>query len=103
MHVGNDDYDITLNDGAKEKNRPLKGHSVGLAHLGFVVDDLEGVISRLQENQYEIDVNLASHAYRKNVYFLDPEGFQFEFVQYFSELSHEKNTYESSQNIQVNP
>jgi catechol-2,3-dioxygenase len=102
LHVGNDDYYITLNDGAQEKNRFLKGHSAGLAHLGFVVDDIEEVIKRLQESDYSIDVNLADHAFRKNVYFVDPEGFQFEFVQYFSEFSHEKNTYESSENIQLN-
>ncbi len=101
LHVGDDDYYLTLNDGAHEENRLLKGDAAGLAHLGFVVDDLDEVISRLQNNGYEIDVDLAKHAFRKNVYFVDPEGFQFEFVQYFSEVAHERNTYESSQNIQV--
>ena len=102
LHVGSDDYYITLNDGANEENRFLKGHSAGLAHLGFVVNDLEQLIERLQKKGYKIDVSLAEHAVRKNIYFVDPEGFQFEFVQYFSEFAHEKNTYESSQNVQVN-
>jgi len=101
LHVGNEDYYITLNDGADKNNRFLKGHSAGLAHLGFVVDDLEPLIERLEKNGYQIDVSLAEHAFRKNIYFIDPEGFQFEFVQYFSEHAHERNTYESSQNIQI--
>ncbi len=93
LHVGSDDYYLTLNDGAQEKNRLLKGDAAGLAHLGFVVDDLDDVVSRLEKNGYKIDVSLAEHAFRKNIYFVDPEGFQFEFVQYFSEKTHERNSY----------
>lgn len=96
LHVGSDDYYLTLNNGAQENNRLLKGDAAGLAHLGFVVDDLDGVISRLKKNGYKIDVNLAEHGFRKNIYFVDPEGFQFEFVQYFSEKHHERNSYDLS-------
>jgi len=34
LHVGTNDYYITLNEGNEDSNRDLKGHSPGLAHTG---------------------------------------------------------------------
>ena len=48
LHVGDDDYYLTLNDDGEGANRDLTGHTSGLAHLAFVVDDLNGVIERLE-------------------------------------------------------
>ena len=93
LHVGNDDYYLTLNDGGEGGNRDLSGHNVGLAHLGFVVNDIDEITTRLQKKGYQVDVEGPGHPYRKNVYFVDPAGFQFEFIQYFSDQSNEKNLY----------
>lgn len=93
VHVGSDDYYLTLNDGAKGNNRDLSGMSPGLAHIGFVVEDLESVISRLTDKGYAIDVLGRDHPFRKTAYFVDPAGFQFEFMQYTSEKAQEKNLY----------
>ena len=95
LHVGDDDYYITLNDDGEGENRDLTGHRPGLAHLGFVVDDVDAVIARLEANGYEIDIDDANHPFRKNVYFLDPAGFQFEFVQYFSDEPNDRNQYKA--------
>ncbi|MEE9176499.1 MAG: VOC family protein, partial [Thermodesulfobacteriota bacterium] len=35
----------------------------------------------------------ANHPFRKTIYFIDPEGYQFEFIQYLSEIPSEKNMY----------
>ncbi len=94
LHVGDDDYYLTLNDNGTGGNRDLKGHSTGLAHLGFVVDDVAAVISRLQNAGYEIDISVPDHPHRKTVYFLDPAGFQFEFMQYLSTDPKERNLYD---------
>ncbi|WP_282608823.1 VOC family protein [Pelagibius sp. Alg239-R121] len=94
LHVGSDDTYLTLNDDGEGPNRDLTGHRPGLAHLGFVVDDLDGVVSRLEAKGYEIDIKGADHPFRKNVYFLDPAGFQFEFVEYISSKAEERNLYD---------
>lgn len=101
LHVGDDDYYVTLNDDGEGTNRDLTGHSPGLAHLGFVVDDLDTVIERLEAGGYQIDVEGADHPFRKNVYFLDPAGFQFEFVQYLSEDPKERNSYIPTTTVSV--
>ena len=101
LHVGDDDYFVTLNDDGEGENRDLTDHQPGLAHLGFVVDDLDGVIERLEAKGFQIDIEGPEHAFRKNVYFLDPAGFQFEFVQYLSDNPNERNRYDSSATMKV--
>ena len=101
LHVGDDDYYITLNDDGEGVNRDLTGHNPGLAHLGFVVDDLDGVVDRLEAKGYRIDIEGAGHPLRKNVYFLDPAGFQFEFVQYLSDDPKQRNRYDSTPKVTV--
>lgn len=93
VHVGTDETYLTLNDDGDGENRDLSGHTPGLAHLGFVVEDLDAVVSRLQAKGYVIDIEGAEHPFRKNVYFLDPAGFQFEFVEYLSDKPSERNLY----------
>lgn len=93
LHVGTDEYYITLNQGTSDNNRDLKSHIPGLAHIGFCVDDMESISSRLQKKGYEIATIGADHPYRKTIYFIDPSGFEFEFIQYLSDVSAEKNMY----------
>lgn len=93
LHVGTDENYISLNDCGEEENRDLAGHSVGLAHIGFVVDDTSSLAERLQAKGYKVSVVGADHPYRKTLYFVDPAGFQFEFIQYLSEKPEEKNMY----------
>ena len=95
LHVGDDDYYVTLNDDGEGENRDLTGHRPGLAHLGFVVDDLGGIVERLQAKGHRIDIEGPEHPYRKNIYFLDPAGFQFEFVEYLSDDVGERNRYDA--------
>ena len=93
LHVGTDDYYLTLNEGGKGHNRDLKGHAPGLAHIGFCVDDVDGISARLQSNGYEIATIGADHPYRRTIYFIDPAGFEFEFIQYLSQAPEERNMY----------
>ena len=93
LHVGTNDTYITLNEGSDGSNRDLTGHSPGLAHIGFSVDDVDDISHRLQAEGYEIATIGADHPYRKTIYFIDPAGFEFEFIQYLSEKPEEKNMY----------
>lgn len=93
-HFGTESSYVTFNDAFGGENRDLAGHSPGLAHLGFVVQDVDAVIGRLQAKGFAIDISGVEHPFRKTVYFLDPSGFQFEFIQYLSNDPAEFNSYE---------
>jgi catechol 2,3-dioxygenase-like lactoylglutathione lyase family enzyme len=93
LHVGDDDYYLTLNDGAQGAARDHNGTTPGLAHLGFVVEDLEALMTRLNAKGYNIDIIGRDHPHRKSVYYIDPNGFQFEFMEYLSEEPKLKNQY----------
>lgn len=93
VHVGDDEYYMTLNDSAEGDIREIGGIQPGLAHLGFVVDDLEALVERLWQQGYAIDILGMQHPYRKTVYYTDPAGFQFEFLEYCSDQPEQRNQY----------
>jgi len=105
LHFGNEDYYITINEGNQDINRDLSGHSPGLAHIGFCVDNVNHITTRLQNKGHEISIMGADHPYRKSVYFVDPSGFEFEFIQYYSDLADQRNMYdgEKSQIQRMSP
>ncbi len=93
VHFGDDYQYLALNDNGVGENRDLKGHQVGLAHFAFVTNDIKGVIARLQEAGFEISLDGAEDKYRKNVYFIDPNGYEVEFVEYISDIPSDRNRY----------
>ncbi|GIU20803.1 MULTISPECIES: VOC family protein [unclassified Shewanella] len=93
LHIGDDDYYLTLNGGAVGEIRDAKGIEPGVAHIGFVVDDLQAVIDRLSAKGFSLDIKGRLHPFRQTVYYMDPAGLQFEFLQYASDKPDEKNMY----------
>ncbi|MEH6442621.1 MAG: VOC family protein [Oceanospirillaceae bacterium] len=93
VHLGDDDYYVTLNDNAYGENRDIQSMKPGLAHIGFVVDDLDKLIERLAKKGYKVSIFGQAHPYRKTAYYTDPAGFQFEFIEYFSDVPEQKNLY----------
>jgi catechol 2,3-dioxygenase-like lactoylglutathione lyase family enzyme len=93
LHVGTDQQYITLNSSDETQNRDLKGNSPGLAHIGFSVEDVDGITRRLQAKGYVIGTIGAEHPFRKTIYFIDPAGFEFEFIEYFSNDASKRNMY----------
>ncbi len=93
VHFGDDYQYLAFNDNGVGENRDLKGHQVGLAHFAFATNDIKGVITRLQEAGFEIAVDGAEDKYRENVYFIDPNGYEVEFVEYISDIPSERNRY----------
>lgn len=94
VHFGDDYQYIAFNDNGVDKNRDLSGHQVGLAHFAYVTSDLTGVIERLAQAGFSVDKEGAKDEYRSNVYFIDPSGYEVEFVQYHSDLPEHRNRYE---------
>lgn len=91
LHFGDDYQYLTFNDNGVGDNRDLAGHQTGLAHFAFVTANLDALLARLQEAGFGPSKDGADEPYRRNVYFIDPNGFELEFVQYLSDLPAERN------------
>lgn len=94
VHFGDDDQYLTFNDDGSGENRSLTGHQPGLAHFAYVTDNLQAVVDRLDAAGFGIAKSGADNRYRKNVYFVDPDGFEVEFVEYLSDVPEERNSDE---------
>ncbi len=98
LHIGNDDTYIALNESTvepMEKWQPYTGKP-GVNHLGFEVDDVEALRKRLVAAGFPDTTYPNNHPHRKRVYFNDAEGNDWEFVQYLSDVTAERNDYELS-------
>ena len=94
-HVGTDETYVCLNaDNAPPGGRERGHRGYGVHHLGFVVDDAEAVYRRLADAGYEEGFQPGEHPHRRRVYFLDSDGNEYEFVEYYSDDPAERNSYE---------
>ncbi len=91
LHFGDDYQYITFNDNGVGDNRDLEGHQTGLAHFGFVTGNIDAMVSRLADAGFTAAKDGADEPYRKNVYFVDPNGFEVEFVEYLSDIPQQRN------------
>ncbi len=91
LHLGDDYQYLTFNDNGEGNNRDLAGHQSGLAHFAFVTGNIDAVIERLAAAGFPVDKDGADEPYRKNAYFIDPAGFEVEFVQYLSDIPEQRN------------
>ncbi len=93
LHFGDDYQYLAFSDHGVGENRDINGHTVGLAHFAFVTSDIAGVIERLAKAGFAIAHEGAEDEYRKNVYFVDPSGYEVEFVEYLSDVPALRNRY----------
>ena len=91
LHFGDDYQYIALSDHGEGNNRDLDGHQVGLAHFAYVTNNLDSLILRLEKAGYQIAKLGGNDEFRKNIYFIDPAGFEVEFVEYLSDNPKERN------------
>lgn len=92
LHIGTESTYLALSP-ADSKKRSAAPDGVGLNHLGFVVEDAEAVKTRLLAAGYREGYQAPDHPNRRRVYFLDADGSEYEFVQYFSDNPRERNDY----------
>lgn len=97
VHFGDDYQYLTFNDNGEGENRDLTGNQVGLAHFGFTTDNIDAVRARLVGAGFDVASEGSADPHRRNVYFIDPDGFEIEFVQYFSDLPGERNLSRSGE------
>lgn len=96
VHVGTNDTYIVLNQAKADSARhwiPYSGEP-GVNHLAYEVDDVESLRLRLKAAGYRDSTVPNAHPHRKRVYFYDPDGSDWEFVQYFSQDPAKRNDYE---------
>lgn len=91
LHFGDDYQYLTFNDHGEGSNRDLQGHQVGLAHFAFVTSNLDDVVERITAAGFSVAKEGADEPWRKNIYFIDPAGFEVEFVQYLTDVPELRN------------
>ena len=96
VHIGTSETHIALGQAKTHSGRhwvPYTGEP-GVNHLAYEVDDVESLHMRLKAAGYRESTVPNAHPHRKRVYFYDPEGHDWEFVQYFPHDADERNDYE---------
>lgn len=91
LHFGDDYHYIALSDHGEEQNRNLSGFQVGLAHFAFVTNNLNALVKRLAQAGFSPNSGPTLGEFRNNVYYIDNDGFEIEFVEYLSDLPSERN------------
>ena len=95
VHIGNHKTYIALNN-SKQKDlsdwTPYSGKP-GVNHLGYVIDSVKEARIRLRAAGYIESTVENNHPFRKRLYFYDPEGRDWEFIEYLSENLEERNDY----------
>ena len=95
VHLGTDDSYIALTKSTVEPEKrwtPYAGVP-GVNHLAYEVDDVEALRERLQSAGYRNSTPPNNHPYRKRVYFYDPDGNDWEFVQYLTNDPAKRHDY----------
>ena len=95
VHIGTHETYIALNQAYAEPEKrwaPYRGLP-GVNHLGYEVGDVEALCKRMKSAGYRESTPLNAHPHRKRVYFYDPEGNDWEFVQYLSQDPAERHDY----------
>ena len=96
LHFGDDYQFLTFNDNGVGKNRNLESNNMGLAHFAFVTNNLDTLVQRLAEAGFTVDKIGQTTKFRKNAYYIDPNGYEVEFVEYLSDIPAERNLYEGA-------
>jgi len=96
LHVGTDETYLALQEATEPAAEPWVpyGAKPGLNHLGYEVDDVEALRDRMLAADYRESTVPNEHPHRRRVYFYDPEGNDWEFVQYTSDDPSKRNDYE---------
>ena len=95
-HVGNDDFYVAL-QGPHPGSEPLDFRptytNYGVNHAGFVVNDLDAVVRRLEHAGYKRGMDTEGHPHRKRAYYFDSAGFEWEVLEYLSDDPDKRNSY----------
>ena len=95
LHIGTENTYVALESvSSKDEGSRRPYRDVGINHLGFVVEDVDAVSKRLESAGYKKSIRVEPHRFRKRAYCFDKSGIEYEFIEYLSESSDERNQYE---------
>ena len=94
VHLGTDTTYISINQMPDPAGAKFLRHRPGYNHVGFVVEDADTLRERMLAAGYQEGFVPKPHLYRKRVYFIDNDGIEYEFVQYYSDDFAERNDYD---------
>ena len=95
MHIGTEETYIALEQSTIEPAKRWQPYAgvPGVNHLAYVVDDVEAVRERLKSAGYQDSTPVNNHPYRKRIYFFDPDGNDWEFIQYLTDDPAKRHDY----------
>jgi len=96
LHIGTGDSYLALTQAEDDGSGARVPYAAkpGLNHLGYEVDDVAALRTRLADAGYRESTFPNAHPHRRRIYFYDSEGNDWEFVQYFSDDESLRNDYE---------
>ncbi len=95
VHVGTDEIYFALEESAEtaKNQRSPYAETPGMNHIAFEVDNVDVIKERLEKAGFRDSTVDNNHPYRKRIYFFDPEGNDWEFIEYYSDDPKQKNDY----------
>lgn len=96
LHIGTDDTYLALVEASEEPTEPWVPYSgrPGMNHLGYEVDDAFALRDRMRAAGYRESTVPNRHPHRRRIYFHDPDGNDWEFVQYLCDDPALRNDYD---------
>jgi catechol 2,3-dioxygenase-like lactoylglutathione lyase family enzyme len=91
-HFADESTYLAFSDRADSEARDLAGRQAGLAHFAFEISSIKALTTRLEEAGFSAHQKGTDNPFRHNIYFIDPDGLEVEFVEYFSDLNSERNS-----------
>ncbi len=97
LHVGLDETYLALNQVTEDPGEQGKpdGSRPWVNHLGYEVGDADALRERMLAAGYQESTPPYEHSARTRVYFFDPEGNEWEFVEYLTEDPVKRHDYSS--------
>jgi hypothetical protein len=96
-HIGNDEFYFALQEphiGANPEYPRMAYKNYGANHIALVVSNLSEIESNLIKSGYRRSIATPKEKHRKRLYFFDRFNFEWELVEYVSDIPSEKFTYE---------
>jgi catechol 2,3-dioxygenase-like lactoylglutathione lyase family enzyme len=81
VHLGNHQFYLALNDHPEQNRLHELYETIGINHVGFVIDDGEAMMSWLDKNNIEY-YTLTAPETKHRIYVSDPDGNEIELVEY---------------------
>ncbi|BAY32299.1 glyoxalase family protein [Nostoc carneum NIES-2107] len=81
MHFGNNQFYLALNDDSEQERVHKPYESIGINHVGFVIDDGEAMQKLLEAKGIDYYTMTAAET-KHRIYVNDPDGNEIELVEY---------------------